>query len=85
MEQVLNTQQPFVEGQVSPNFLARCTTCKLTMTQDELIIDRGGVPAEGPNPNEGMHSLDPRSSFDPHQAVEQYLAVTGSPRGRRDG
>ena len=85
MEQVLNSQQPFTKDQVPPNFLARCTTCKLVMTQDEVIIDRGGVPAEGPNPNEGMSPLDPRNSFDPHQAAEQYLRVTGSPRDRRGG
>ena len=84
MEKVVNTRQPFVEGQVVPNFLARCTTCQLTMTQNEIIIDRGGIPKEGPNPNEGMSPLDPRNTFDPHQAAEQYRRVTGSHLVRPD-
>lgn len=84
MEKVVNARQPFVDDQVVPNFLARCITCQLTMTQNEIIIDRGGTPTEVSNPSEGMSALDPRNTFDPHLAIEQYLRVTGSPLVQHD-
>lgn len=85
VEKLLDTQHPFREGDPVPNFHARCVTCGCTFTTDGIIVDRGGVPEEGPNPVAGMASTDPRNDVSADLMVDQYLHSIGVRRGPSRG
>jgi len=82
VERVVDTKRPFTDRDIIPNYLARCPVCDLEMTPEGIITKTGGIPKEGPNPSEGMSTVDPRNTFIAEQAIEQ---VIGSRRGRPGG
>ena len=85
VEKVVDSQRPFLDRDIVPNFLARCLVCGCTFTQEGIIVKTGKQPESVSNPFEGMSEVDPRNEFTAEQVIEEYLETTGLPRHRRVG
>lgn len=85
VEKVVDPHRPFIKQQVVPNYIARCIVCGCEFTETGLIIKTGGLPKEGPNPDEGMSPVDPRNHFVAQQVIDDFVKFNGSRRGPFDG